>query len=75
MTQRLIFNYWLDAAVTGALAVMVLVLLVEAIGEWIAILRGRKAVGAARIHICRDAIRGRRPKLSEENFKWQGSLA
>jgi carbon starvation protein len=43
-THRLIFNNRLDAAVTGVLAVMVLVLVVEAIGEWIAILRGRKAV-------------------------------
>jgi carbon starvation protein len=42
MTQRLIFNNRLDAVVTGALAVMVLVLLIEAIGEWIAIIRGRK---------------------------------
>ena len=41
-TQRLIFNNRLDAAVTAVLAVMVLVLVVEAIGEWIAILRGRK---------------------------------
>ncbi|MGH9744531.1 MAG: carbon starvation CstA family protein [Candidatus Acidiferrales bacterium] len=45
MIHRLIFNNWLDAAVTGALAVMVLLLLVEAIGDWIAILRGsREAV-------------------------------
>jgi carbon starvation protein len=42
-TQRLIFNNRLDAAVTAVLAVMILVLLVEAIGEWIAILSGRKA--------------------------------
>ena len=42
-TQRLIFNNRLDAAVTAVLAIMVLVLVVEAIGEWIAILRGRKA--------------------------------
>jgi len=43
VTQRLIFNNRLDAAVTAVLAVMILVLLVEAIGEWIAILSGRKA--------------------------------
>jgi carbon starvation protein len=41
-TQRLIFNNRLDAAVTAVLAAMILVLLVEAIGEWIAILSGRK---------------------------------
>ena len=43
-TERLIFNTRLDAVVTGALAVMVLVLLAEAIAEWIAILRGRKPI-------------------------------
>jgi carbon starvation protein len=43
-TERLIFNNRLDAAVTAVLALMVLVLVVEAIGEWIAILRGRKPV-------------------------------
>ncbi|MFY9805418.1 MAG: carbon starvation CstA family protein [Candidatus Acidiferrales bacterium] len=42
LTQRLIFNNRLDAAVTAVLAAMILVLLVEAIGEWIAILSGRK---------------------------------
>jgi carbon starvation protein len=42
-THRLIFNYWLNAGVTGVLAVMVLLLLFDAMGEWIAILRGRKA--------------------------------
>ncbi len=41
-TQRLIFNNRLDAAVTAVLAAMILVLLVEAIGEWIVILSGRK---------------------------------
>ena len=41
-TQRLIFNNRLDAGVTAVLAAMILVLLVEAIGEWIAILSGRK---------------------------------
>src|SRR5579863_8861142 len=43
VTQRLIFNNRLDAAVTATLAAMILVLIVEAIGEWIAILSGRKA--------------------------------
>jgi carbon starvation protein len=42
LTQRLIFNNRLDAVVTAVLAAMILVLLVEAIGEWIAILSGRK---------------------------------
>jgi carbon starvation protein len=42
-TQRLIFNDRLDAAVTAVLAAMVMVLVAEAIGEWIVILRGRKA--------------------------------
>jgi carbon starvation protein len=42
-TQRLIFNNRLDAVVTGALAGMVFLLLLEAIGEWYAILSGRKA--------------------------------
>jgi carbon starvation protein len=41
-THRLVFNNRLDAAVTAVLAVMVLVLLVEAIGGWVVILRGRK---------------------------------
>jgi carbon starvation protein len=43
VTHRLIFNNRLDAAVTAALAAMILVLIVEALGEWIAILSGRKA--------------------------------
>ena len=43
-THRLIFNNRLDAAVTAVLALMVLVLVVEAVGEWITILRGRKPV-------------------------------
>jgi carbon starvation protein len=42
LMQRLIFNNRLDAVVTGTLAVMVLILLIEAIGEWIAILRGTR---------------------------------
>jgi carbon starvation protein len=41
-TQRLIFNNRLDAVVTAVLAAMILVLLVEAVGEWIVILTGRK---------------------------------
>jgi carbon starvation protein len=41
-TQRLIFNQRLDAAVTGVLAVMILVLIVEALVHWYAILIRRK---------------------------------
>jgi carbon starvation protein len=41
-TQRLIFNQRLDAAVTGVLACMILVLIVEALLQWYAILSGRK---------------------------------
>jgi carbon starvation protein len=40
--QRLIFNQRLDAAVTGILAVMILVLIVEALVHWYAILSRRK---------------------------------
>ena len=44
-TQRLIFNLRLDAVVTAVLAVMILVLLVEALGQWYAILsRGKEPV-------------------------------
>jgi carbon starvation protein len=43
-TGRLIFNARLDAAVTGVFAVLVLVLLVEAMLEWYRILSGRKEV-------------------------------
>ena len=44
-TRRIIFNQRLDAAVTALLAAMILVLLVEAIGQWHAILsRGKKPV-------------------------------
>ena len=44
-TQRLIFNNRLDAAVTAVLAVMILVLVVEAVGQWYAILsRAKKPV-------------------------------
>jgi carbon starvation protein len=41
-TQRLIFNQRLDAAVTGVLAAMILVLIVEALVHWYAILSRRK---------------------------------
>jgi len=41
-TQRLIFNQRLDAAVTGVLAAMILVLIVEALVDWYAILSRRK---------------------------------
>jgi carbon starvation protein len=41
-TQRLIFNQRLDAAVTGILAVMILVLIVEALVHWYAMLSRRK---------------------------------
>src|SRR5277367_3738036 len=40
-THRLIFNQRLDAAVTGVLALMILVLLLEALAQWYAILSGR----------------------------------
>jgi len=44
-THRFIFNLRLDAVVTAVLAVMILVLIVEAIIQWHAILlRGREAV-------------------------------
>jgi carbon starvation protein len=42
-TSRLIFNQRLDAAVTGVLVAMILVLLVEACWQWYAILSRRKA--------------------------------
>lgn len=41
--QRVIFNQRLDAVVTALLASMFLVLLVEAVGQWYALLRGNKA--------------------------------
>ena len=41
-TQRLIFNQRLDAAVTAVLALMVLVLIVEALVQWYAILSRRR---------------------------------
>jgi carbon starvation protein len=41
-TQRLIFNQRLDAAVTGVLAAMILVLIVEALMLWYSILTHRK---------------------------------
>jgi carbon starvation protein len=40
-TQRLIFNQRLDAVVTGVLAAMILVLIVEAFVHWYAILSRR----------------------------------
>jgi carbon starvation protein len=44
-TQRLIFNLRLDAAVTAVLAAMILILLVEALAQWYAILsRGKEPV-------------------------------
>jgi len=41
-TQRLIFNQRLDAGVTAALAVMILVLIVEALFQWYGLLTGRR---------------------------------
>jgi carbon starvation protein len=41
-TQRLIFNQRLDAVVTGVLALMILILLVEAVAQWYAIVSGRR---------------------------------
>ena len=41
-THRLIFNQRLDAAVTMVLASMILILLLEALGQWYAILSKRK---------------------------------
>jgi carbon starvation protein len=43
-TQHLIFNQRLDAAVTGVLAGMILILIVEALVQWYAILSRRKEV-------------------------------
>jgi len=43
-TQRLIFNQRLDAAVTAVFAVMILVLLVEALVQWTGILSGRRKI-------------------------------
>jgi carbon starvation protein len=44
-THRLIFNQRLDAAVTGVLAAMILVLIVEALAQWYSILsRGKEPV-------------------------------
>jgi carbon starvation protein len=42
-TQRLIFNQRLDAAVTAVLALMVIVLIIEALVQWYAILSSRRA--------------------------------
>jgi carbon starvation protein len=41
-TQRLIFNQRLDAAVTGVLALMILVLIVEALVQWSSLLNRRR---------------------------------
>jgi carbon starvation protein len=41
-TQRLIFNQRLDAVVTGVLALMILVLIVEALVQWSALLSRRR---------------------------------
>jgi carbon starvation protein len=41
-TKRLIFNQRLDAAVTGVLAAMILILIVEALAQWYSILSRRK---------------------------------
>jgi carbon starvation protein len=41
-THRLIFNQRLDAAVTGILAAMILVLIVEALGHWYSIFSRRR---------------------------------
>jgi carbon starvation protein len=41
-TQRLIFNQRLDAAVTAVLALMILMLLAEALMQWYSILRGQR---------------------------------
>jgi len=41
-THRLIFNFRLDAAVTAVLALMILVLIVEALVQWYGILRRRR---------------------------------
>jgi carbon starvation protein len=42
-TQRLIFNNRLDAGVTALLALMIIVLIVEALVQWYGILRRRRA--------------------------------
>jgi carbon starvation protein len=41
-TERLVFNNRLDAAVTALFAVLILVLILEALLEWYRILSGRK---------------------------------
>jgi carbon starvation protein len=43
-TQRLMFNLRLDAAVTIVLACMILLMLIEAVGQWYAILSRRREV-------------------------------
>jgi carbon starvation protein len=41
-TQRIIFNQRLDAGVTAALALMILILIVEALGQWYLLLAKRR---------------------------------
>jgi carbon starvation protein len=43
-TQRLIFNQRLDAVVTGVFALMILVLLVEALAQWSILLGGKRKI-------------------------------
>jgi carbon starvation protein len=43
LTERLIFNNQLDAAVTGLFVVLILFLIAEALYEWYRILSGRTA--------------------------------
>jgi carbon starvation protein len=43
-TARLIFNNWLDAAMTGILVVMVTLVLLESVRQWWGILRGTREV-------------------------------
>ncbi|MGB2592492.1 MAG: carbon starvation CstA family protein [Candidatus Acidiferrum sp.] len=41
-TQRLIFNQRLDAVVTASLALMILILLLEAVVQWVGLVSGRR---------------------------------
>ncbi|HET9003097.1 MAG TPA: carbon starvation CstA family protein [Gemmatimonadaceae bacterium] len=47
--RRMIFNERLDAAVAGAFMLAVVIVLVASIGEWTAVLRGRKAVHSTEV--------------------------
>ena len=47
--RRMIFNERLDAAVAGAFMLAVVIVLVASIGEWTAVLRGRKAVQSTEV--------------------------